>query len=45
MESETLEAIGRFYFGVHQQKSHQLQTSLDVCTDPHFMGVPAGLLS
>lgn len=28
MESETLEAVGRLYFGIHQQKSHQLEIPL-----------------
>lgn len=43
-ESETLEARGRFYFGIHQQKPHQLQISLSVlCTGPHFKDAPAGL--
>lgn len=44
MESETLEAVGKFYFGIHQQKSQQLQISLSVvCTDPRFKGTPAAL--
>jgi len=38
MERETPEAVGRFYFGALQQKSHQLEIALRCLHRPTLYG-------